>query len=172
MRYLRTYLLATLLLFLAAGQGAWATRTEPMAFKGRTVTNGNVTMYTWLFQGLLGTASQNATDGNRQTFNNQTISFSKGRLTITGTLIFAVADAFTDVTTGSQVTLVFENTPYWFFDATVKTLSDSPVSGCSTSVSSDMKTITVTIPSGKTFGNVYLDFVPNAPMSSNNTTLA
>lgn len=92
-------------------------------------------------------------------------------MTINGTLNFTVTNTFTDVYTGSVVTLVFESSHFWFYGATVKTLSDANVTGCTYSTSSNKNTITVTIPQGKSFGKVYLEFVPNAPMTNSNTTV-
>ena len=167
-------LLAVLLTMVAliAGQTAQATVTQSMAFEG--FFNSNTSMHYWRIHGFWGTVAGPTTgsSGTSQTFNNNTFTFNGGhRITINGTLNFAVANNFTDVTTGSQVTLVFESSNYWFYGATVKTLSDANVTGCSYTISNNNHTITVTIPSGKTFGNVYLDFVPNAPMTNDNTTV-
>ena len=151
---------------------AQATVSGSMTFEGRTLTNGSQSQYAWRIQGFLGTASsQQGASGTSQTFNNQRVINGANKVTINGTLNFAEASTFTDVTTGSQVTLTFESSNYWFYGATVKTLSDANVTGCSYSISSDSHTITVTIPSGKTFGNVYLECVNHAPMTNDNTTV-
>ena len=166
---------SAMLLFvaLAFGQTAQAMVTEPMTFEGYSNTNGNTSLHVWRIQGFLGMASsQQPVSGTSQTFNNAQVINSGGNIvTVTGTLNFADANTFTDVTTGSEVTLVFSSSNFWFYGATVKTLSDANVTGCTYSTNSNKNTITVIIPQGKTFGKVYLDFVPNAPMTNNNTTV-
>ena len=169
MRHKHLFSVVSLLVLLAAGQMAWATVSGPCTFKGRSITNGQTSQHIFGVGGLLGDWNTNIVGGTSQTFNGQTINLSRGSITITGTFNFAESNDFTNITTGSQVTLVFESSNYWFYGATVKTLSDVSVTGCTVSVSSDNHTITVTIPSGKTFGNVYLDFVANAPMPSKTT---
>lgn len=161
------------LVALAFGQTAQAMVTEPMTFDGYSNTNGNTSLHVWRIQGFLGMASsQQPVSGTSQTFDNvQVINVGGNRVTINGTLNFTVTNTFTDVYTGSVVTLVFESSHFWFYGATVKTLSDANVTGCTYSTSSNKNTITVTIPQGKTFGKVYLDFVPNAPMTNSNTTV-
>lgn len=161
------------LVALAFGQTAQAMVTEPMTFDGYSNTEGNTSLHVWRIQGFLGTASsQQPVSGTSQTFDNaQVINVGGNRVTINGTLNFTVTNTFTDVYTGSVVTLVFESSHFWFYGATVKTLSDANVTGCTYSTSSNKNTITVTIPQGKTFGKVYLDFVPNAPMTNSNTTV-
>lgn len=161
------------LVALAFGQTAQAMVTEPMTFEGYSNTEGNTSLHVWRIQGFLGMASsQQPVSGTSQTFNNaQVINVGGNRVTINGTLNFTVTNTFTDVYTGSVVTLVFESSHFWFYGATVKTLSDANVTGCTYSTSSNKNTITVTIPQGKTFGKVYLDFVPNAPMTNSNTTV-
>ena len=162
-----------LLVALAFGQTVQATVTGSMTFEGFSNTNGNQSAHAWRIQGLLGnTSSQQPVSGTSQTFNNaQVINSGGNSVTINGTLNFAVANTWTDVTTGSEVTLVFESSNFWFYSATVKTLSDANVTGCSYSIGNERHTITVTIPSGKTFGKVYLDFVNHAPMTNSNTTV-
>jgi uncharacterized repeat protein (TIGR02543 family) len=165
---------SAMLLFvaLAVGQTAQAMVTEPMTFEGYSNTNGNTSLHVWLIRGFLGTASSQPVSGTSQTFNNAQVINSEGNIvTINGTLNFTVTNALTDVYTGSVVTLVFESSHFWFYGATVKTLSDANVTGCSCSISDNHQSITVTIPQGKTFGKVYLDFVPNAPMTNSNTTV-
>lgn len=161
------------LVALAFGQTAQAMVTEPMTFDGYSNTNGNTSLHVWRIQGFLGMASsQQPVSGTSQTFDNvQVINVGGNRVTINGTLNFTVTNTFTDVYTGSVVTLVFESSHFWFYGATVKTLSDANVTGCTYSTNSNKNTITVTIPQGKTFGKVYLDFVPNAPMTNSNTTV-
>ena len=149
---------------------AWATVTGPCTFKGRSITNGQTSQHIFGVDGLRGEWNTNIVDGTSQTFNSQTIDLGQGSITITGTLNFAESTSFTDVTTAGQVTLVFESSNFWFYGATVKTLSDASVSGCTvSSISSNRHAITVTIPSGKTFGKVYLEFVQKEPMPSNTT---
>ncbi len=175
MKTLYKYVFSAMLLFvaLAFGQTAQAMVTEPMTFDGYSNTNGNTSLHVWRIQGFLGMASsQQPVSGTSQTFDNvQVINSGGNRVTINGTLNFTVTNTFTDVYTGSVVTLVFESSHFWFYGATVKTLSDANVTGCTYSTNSNKNTITVTIPQGKTFGKVYLDFVPNAPMTNSNTTV-
>lgn len=175
MKTLYKYVFSAMLLFvaLAFGQTAQAMVTEPMTFDGYSNTNGNTSLHVWRIQGFLGMASsQQPVSGTSQTFDNvQVINSGGNRVTINGTLNFTVTNTFTDVYTGSVVTLVFESSHFWFYGATVKTLSDANVTGCTYSTNSNKNTITVTIPQGKSFGKVYLEFLPNAPMTNSNTTV-
>lgn len=161
-RFFASFKITVLLLaLLAAGQSAWGTVQQTMTFSGRRVGSGNQSMYTWSINGFLGQFSQPVSNGESQTFNGATINLEAGnKVTLTGTLLFAEADANTDVTTGSEVTLVFSGSSYGFYDATVKTLSGAVVNGCSASVSDDNTSITVAIPSGKTFGQISIDILP------------
>lgn len=172
-RFKHVFSAIMLMISIAWGQTAQAMVTEPMTFEGYSNTNGNTSLHVWHIQGFLGMASsQQPVSGTSQTFNNaQVINVGGNRVTINGTLNFTVTNTFTDVYTGSVVTLVFESSHFWFYGATVKTLSDANVTGCSCSISDNHQSITVTIPQGKTFGKVYLDFVPNAPMTNSNTTV-
>ena len=146
---------------------AWATVTGPCTFRGKLYNNNS---YAWGISGLLGGMSTNVESGTSCTFNGQTIKLENGNsVKITGTFNFKESNDFTDITTGSQVTIELYSSHYWFYGATVKTLSDASVTGCTVNVSSDNHTVTVIIPSGKTFGNIYLDFVDKAPMPSNTT---
>ena len=161
-----------LIVLLAIGQSAWATVTEPCTFRGRSYAiNANAYSHFMGIQGLKGEWDTGSQAGTSQTFDGQSsIGLGEGTVRITGTLNFAESNDFTNITTGSQVTLVFYSSNYWFYGATVKTLSDGNVYGCTvSSISSDRHTITVSIPSGKIFGKVYLEFVRNAPMPSNTT---
>ena len=171
--YRKVFTAMLLLVALAFGQIAQATVTGLMTFDGFSQTNGNQSLHAWRIQGLLGNgSSQQPVSGTSQTFNNAQVLNSGGNsVTINGTINFAVANTWTDVTTGSEVTLVFYSSHYWFYGATVKTLSDANVTGCSYSTSGNKHTITVIIPSGKTFGKVYLEFVDREPMTSSNTTV-
>ena len=173
--YTKSNLLTALLLFvvMAFGLTAQAMVTSPMTFEGRAVTNGNTSQYSWYIHGFLGAQNQPLTSGTSQTFDNvQVINSGGNSVTVNGTLNFAVAGTFTDVTTGSEVTLVFESSNYWFYGVTVKTLNDASVTGCSYSIDNDNHVVVVTIPSGKTFGKVYLDCVNHAPMTDQNTTIS
>ena len=162
-----------LLVALAFGQTAQAMVSTPMTFEGRTVSYGNTSQYTWYIHGFLGSQNQPSTLGNSQTFNNQQVISSGGNsVTIDGKLYFAEASSLTDVTTGSEVTLVFESPNYWFYGAMVKTLNNAIVTECTYSISNDNHTVTVTIPSDKTFGKLYLDCVNHAPMTDQNTTIS
>ena len=167
-------LLATLLTIVAvfAGQQAFATSTDFMSIRGQSANMNGQYYYVWSISGFMGQYPQPMTQGNSCTFNGQNIGLDRGDVHITGTLNFAESNELTDVTTGSQVTIVFSSDQFWFYDATVKKLDGTNVTGCSASASSDHTSITVTIPSGKTFGNIYLDFVAYEPFNTSNTTIS
>lgn len=167
MKNIRLILLVTLLALLAVGQKAQATITESMTFGGYHGTNGSQSMYAWKISGFMGTQSGGPSAGISQSFSNQTFNFGSGNsLTINGTLNFnGTGSIENNVTAGTQVTLVFESTNWLFYGATVKNLAGSTVSG-SGSPGSDNKSITVTIPSGTSFYNVYLEVA--IPISSAN----
>ena len=166
--------LATLLTLAAllAGQQAFATITDFMSIRGQSANINGQNYYVWSISGFMGQFSQPMTQGNSYTFNGQNIGLNRGDVHITGTLNFAESNELTDVTTGSQVTIVFSSDQFWFYGATVKKLDGTNVTGCSASASSDHTSITVTIPSGKTFGNIYLDFVAYEPFYNYNTTIS
>ena len=168
MRRTRLHIILTLLVLLAAGRSSWAMVTGPMTFEGRTVTVDNQSRYTWSIHGFMGAQSRPVTTGSSQVFDNTEVFDG---LRISGTLNFVEASTFTDVVTGSQVILEFQKSDYWFFGATVKTSDDVIVPDCLCSISDNKHSVTVTIPSGKSFGIVYLEYVPNAPMSYANTNL-
>ena len=166
--------LATLLTIaaLAAGQQAFATITSPMSLTGNSALMNGQYYHVWKTEGFLGYFAQPRTEGSSYTFNGQNIGLQGGAVRITGTLNFTQADDFTDVTTGSTVTVEFYSTNFWFFNAEVKKLDGTNVSGCSYSASSDHSSITVTIPSGKTFGNIYLSYSVHPQMTESNTTIS
>ena len=103
-----------LLMMFAFGQTAQAMVTEPMTFEGYSNTNGNTSLHVWRIQGFLGTTfSQQPVSGTSQTFDNaQVINVGGNRVTINGILNFTVTNTFTDVYTGSVVTLVFESSHF------------------------------------------------------------
>ena len=166
--------LATLLTIVAvfAGQQAFATITSPMSLTGNSALMNGQYYHVWKTEGFLGNYSQPRTQGSSYTFNGQNIGLQGGDVRITGTLNFTESNDFTDVTTGSTVTVEFYSTNFWFFNAEVKKLDGTSVSGCSYSASSDHSSITVTIPSGKTFGNIYLGYSVHPQMTESNTTIS
>ena len=166
--------LATLLTIaaLATGQQAFATVNGPIAFQGHAATYPNNSTYSEFKIEGLGGISQNTIPGSSCTFSGQQFSCDPYSVGITGTLNFPFLNSYSDIQTGSEVTIVISSgTNYWFYDATVKKSDGTSVSGCSASASSDHTYITVTIPTGSTFGNIYLDYVPNEPLNSYNTVI-
>ena len=159
--------LATLLTIaaLAAGQQAFATVTETITIKGQKQSNGNISYFAFEIQSIWGGASLPGQQGSSYTFNNTNLP--GGMVTLNGTLNFQEATQLTDVVTGSTFTVTVENSEQWFYSATVKTLSGTTVTDCSVTVSDDQNTITVSIPSGKTFGQIILDYVTNEPFNNN-----
>ena len=101
--------LATLLTVAAlfAGQQAFATVNGPVAFIGYAGTYPNNTTYSeFKIEGLNG-ISQNTIPGSSHTFSGQPFNCNnRYTVSITGTLNFASNTDYTDVTTGSQVTIV------------------------------------------------------------------
>ena len=167
--------LATLLTIaaLAAGQQAFATINGPVAFTGYSATYPNNSTYSEFKIAGLNGIRQLTIPGSSYTFSEQQFSCGPYSVGITGTLNFTTGTNYTDIYTGSQVTIVITSgTNYWFYDATVKKLDGTNVTGCSASASSDHTSITITIPSGKTFGNIYLDFVAYEPFYNYNTTIS
>ena len=164
------HLLAALtLLALFAGQQAFATVTETITIKGQKQSNGNISYFAFEIRSIWGVASLPGQQGSSYTFNNTNLPGGMG--TLNGTLNFQEATQLTDVVTGSTFTVTVKNREQWFYSATVKTLSGTTVTDCSVTVSDDQNTITVSIPSGKTFGQIILDYVPNEPFSSSNTVI-
>ena len=138
--------LATLLTIVAvfAGQQAFATITSPMSLTGNSALMNGQYYHVWKTEGFLGYYPQPRTQGSSYTFNGQNIGLNRGDVHITGTLNFAESNELSDVTTGSQVTIVFSSDQFWFYGATVKKLDGTNVTGCSASASSDHTSITVT----------------------------
>ncbi len=158
---------------LAAGQQAFATINGPVAFTGYSATYPNNSTYSEFKIAGLNGISQITIPGSSFTFSGQQFNCDYYSVGITGTLNFTTGTNYTDIYTGSQVTIVITSgTNYWFYDATVKKLDGTNVTGCSASASSDHTSITITIPSGKTFGNIYLDFVAYEPFYNYNTTIS
>jgi hypothetical protein len=163
--------LATLFIIAAvfAGQQAFATVTETITIKGQKQSNGNISYFAFEIQSIWGSASLPSQQGSSYTFNNTNLP--GGMVTLNGTLNFQEATQLTDVVTGSTFTVTVENSEQWFYSATVKTLSGTTVTDCSVTVSDDQNTITVSIPSGKTFGQIILNYVTNEPFNNNNTVI-
>ena len=152
---------------LLAGQQAFATVQTGIRIQGFAKTISGTTYYAGAIESMWGGEQIPTQQGSSHTFNNATIA----GITLNGTLNFQESTSVTDVVTGSSFTVTISKSDLWFYGATVQTKSGSNVSGCSTSVSSDKHTLTVTIPSGKTFGAIIADYVANPPMTSSNTTV-
>ena len=164
-----------LLLFLATallvGLTAQAMLTEHVTFKGQKRTANNTSYYSWQIQSIWGEASMPTRQGSSYTFSNTRLNFSPVVGSVDGTLNFQESTTYTDVVTSGTFTVIFDCTTLWFNSATLKTLSGTILSGYSVTVSSDKHTVTVSIPSGKTFGQIALDYVPYEPLSSSNTVI-
>ncbi|MBO4870527.1 MAG: leucine-rich repeat domain-containing protein [Muribaculaceae bacterium] len=163
--------LLLLFMMLVAGIAAQATLQTPIRFRGMTQTSGNTTMCAGIIESAWGTQQIPTQQGSSRTFDNFVIRGSAD-ITINGTLNFQQATSMTDVVTGSEFTVTVESSTLWFYGATVKTLSDASVSGCTATVSSDKHTLTVTIPSGKTFGQIVVSYATHEPISSSNTVIS
>ena len=159
---------------LFAGQMAQATVTQSIAFKGKAV-NGN---YIFIIGEPTPMYSSGLQSGTSVTFNNHTVvNQTNLHISINGTLSFAEATEYTNVTTDGTVTLTFDSptsnsnpVPTWFYGAKAKNMA-GVVQNSSYSVSNNRRTITVTIPASTSFFYVELDYVPNAPMTNDNTTV-
>ena len=158
-------LLAALLTIVAvfAGQQAFATIQNSIRMLGRTINN----RYFFAIESFGQTDRLVNEQGTSHTFNNATIA----GVTLNGTLNFQEVTQMADVITATSFTVTLTNSSRWFYGATVQTKSGTNVTGCSTTVSSNWHTLTVTIPSGKTFGAIIVDYVDNAPMTNSNTTV-
>ena len=112
--------------------------------------------------------------GSSYTFDDYAIHGNNSPATITldGTLYFQEGTSAADVTTDGSFTVSIESSTLWFYGASIKTKSDATVTDCNVSTSSNSHTLTVTIPSGKTFGSITVDYVPNEPISSGNTVIS
>ena len=171
-RFIGTRVLAAVLTIvaLAVTQTAWGLVTTQAEVSGLKRSNGNQSFCSFKILTMWGSESSSLLEGSSYTFNN----FHNSYLTINGTINFQEATSATDVITGSTLTMAFRGTndkPAYFYGATVKNGSNGTVSGCSVSISSDKKELTVSIPSGKTFRYIDISYVPNAPLSSSNTTV-
>ena len=166
-------LLLSMLAFVAClvGFTAQAMLTTSIRFRGFTRTQNNTSLCAGMVESMWGTFQTPTQSGNSYTFNNYVIR-GEADITLNGTLKFQEATSPTDVINMTEFTVTVESNTLWFYSASVKTSSNASVSGCSVSVSSDKHTVTVTIPFGKTFGYIYLDYVPNEPLSSSNTTIS
>ena len=172
-RFIGARVLAAVLTIVALSvtQTAWGLVTTQAEISGFKRSSGNQSFYAFKILTMWGGESSSLTEGSSYTFNN----FHKSYLTINnGTINFQEATSATDVITGSTLTMVFSGTndkPAYFYGATVKNGNNGTVSGCSVSISSDKKELTVSIPSGKTFRYIDISYVPNPPISSSNTTV-
>ena len=159
----------SLVIMLAAQLAAHATVQTGIALRGQKQTVNGKTYYAFVIQSMWGGDQIPRREGSSHTFSNTTMA----GVTLNGTLNFQESSSgATDVITASSFTVTIENSSLWFYDATVQTMSGTDVTNCSTSVSSNNHTLTVTIPSGKTFGTILIDYVANAPISSSNTVIS
>ena len=163
--------LVLLLLMLTTGLVAHATIQAGIQMQGLTRTVNNVTMCTFAIQSEWGGDQIPSQTGSSYTFSNANMIHGTADVILNGTLNFQEGTAFADVITSGSFTVTIESSSLWFYGATVQTKSGTDVSGCSASVSSDKHTLTVTIPSGKTFGLIIVDYVSNPPMTNSNTTV-
>ena len=176
-RLLSSKLLTVLLTIaaLATGLTAHATITKPITFQGRSQTSGNQTMGAGVVSSPWGTMNTPVQSGSSYTFNN-VVMRGDATVTLNGTLDYQESTSLTDVVTTTWFTVTIESSssthPLWFYTATVKTGSDGAVSDCITEVSSDRKTLTVTIPADKTFGKIVLSYATHEPISSSNTVIS
>ncbi len=166
-------ILATLLTIaaLASGLTAHATVQTGIMMQGLARTVNNQTMCTFVIESNWGSDQIPAQTGSSYTFSNATMIHGNVDVTLNGTLNFQQGTAFADVITGSSFTVTIESSSLWFYGATVQTKSGNNVSGCSATVSSNNHTLTVTIPTNKTFGAIIVDYVSNPPMTNSNTTV-
>ncbi len=128
-------------------------------------------MCTFVIQSDWGGDQIPAQTGSSYTFSNARMIHGTVGVTLNGTLNFQQGTAMTDVITGNSFTVTIESSSLWFYGATVQTKSGTNVTGCTVTTSSNHNTLTVTIPQGKTFGAVILDYVSNPPMTNSNTTV-
>ena len=161
-----------LLITLVAGLVAHATLQTGIILQGVTRTVNNVTMCSFAIQSNWGGDQIPSQTGSSYTFSNATMIHGTANVTLNGTLNFQTGTSFADVITSGTFTVTIESSSLWFYGATVQTRSGTDVSGCSASVSSNNHTLTVTIPSGKTFGSIIVDYVSNPPISSSNTVIS
>ena len=156
---------------LASGLTAQATVQTGIMMQGLARTVNNQTMCTFVIQSNWGGDQIPAQTGSSYTFSNARMIHGTVDVTLNGTLNFQIGTAFADVITGNSFTVTIESSSLWFYGATVQTKSGTNVTGCTVTTSSNHNTLTVTIPSGKTFGAVILDYVSNPPMTNSNTTV-
>jgi len=165
-------ILATLLTIaaLASGLTAQATVQDGIMMLGMTQNN----YYSFAISSFGQVVQLPPNQGSSHNFNNYCIIHGTQQnpdITLNGTLNFQEGTAFADVITGSSFTVTIESSSLWFYGATVQTKNGNDVSGCSATVSSNNHTLTVTIPTNKTFGAIIVDYVANPPMTNSNTTV-
>ena len=170
--------LATLLTIAAlfAGQQAFATITDSITIKGKMETNGYFYQITshW-FSSTVGPEQSNSHIFNQFHFQGvyNDINFD---MMLNGKIHFPSTSDYSDVMTGvGGLTVTFtshHSTPIWFYGVAVKTLDGTDVpSGWTYSITHSNQALTITFESGITFGKIEFDYVPNAPMTSTNTTV-
>ena len=160
-----------LLLMLATGLVAHATIQNGIMLQGVTQNNH----YTFAIQSFGEIEQIPLGQGSSHTFNNAHIIHGTQQspdVTLNGTLNFQQGTSLTDVISSGTFTVTIESSSLWFYGATVQTKSGSNVSGCTVTTSNNHNTLTVTIPSGKTFGAIIVDYVVNQPFSNSNTTIS
>ena len=85
-------------------------------------------------------------------------------MTLDGRLNFANATSATDVTSDGVFTITFISTDYYLTDAAVTTRAGAAVEGCTVS-DRYTKTITITIPTNTTFGEINIDIATHTPLN-------
>ena len=151
-----------LLLMLATGLVVHATIQSNIRMQGKTQNNH----YIFVIESIWGENCLTG-EGSSYTFSNTTIA----DITLDGTLNFQQGTDLTDVITGSSFTVTITKNNQWFYGATVQTQSGDEVTECTVTTSNNHNTLTVTIPSGKTFGTILVDYVVKEPFNSNNTVI-
>ena len=160
--------LATVLL---VGFTAQAMLTAPVSFQGQKRTVNNTSYCSWQFHSVWGEASLPTRQGTSYTFSNTNLGWSPVDVTVNGTLNFQESTTLTDVVASGTFTVTFYSSSIWFYSAKVKSGSGTVITGCDITVSYDRHTVIINIPSGGTFGQIVLDYVPNEPLSDSNTVI-
>lgn len=159
------YSLLFSLLFLLVGQVAVADpyTTSHMEFTGFSTGAGHAIRC----QGFIFWSS-GAQEGNSHVFDGKTAykdGDRRGTFTVDGTINLAENNGYTDVTTGSKVVIRFESDKYYFYNASVSKLDDTPVEGVSVAGGGENRNwIQVTIPQWKTFGKINLVLYTHVPL--------
>ena len=170
----RVLALVLTIVALATGQEAWGYPTTGVGVGIYGHTNGSVYRYT-----VASSAGPSypcgLTNGTEKRFDsrNSDSQFNIGNngvtrdltMTLNGWLTFANSNSATNVTAGiGGFEIVFTSANYYITTATVTTLAGDAVEGCMVS-GTYTKTLTVTIPSGTTFGTINLAIATHTPLN-------